>query len=89
MWKSCTVLGGGVGGHGSLPGRVEQGVVGLHQFAHLHGDIAELVTQEAPEAQEGGGVAHDPLRLRDHLAPVRSRRRGAGKEAPPLPHFPS
>lgn len=54
-----------------------------HQLPHLHSDVAELVAQEAAEAHEGRGIAHDLLRLRYHLIPVG---RGLGGLATPGAH---
>lgn len=70
-------------GRGRSPGGVEQRVLGAHQLADLHGDVAELVAQQAPQAHEGRRVPHDLLGFRHHLAPGRGRRRAAPRETPP------
>lgn len=60
----------------SSPGCGKQRVLSPHQLPHLHSDVAELVTQQATEAHEGRGIAHDLLRLWHHLVPVGRRPRG-------------
>lgn len=65
------------------PGCGKQRVLSPHQLPHLHSDVAEFVAQEAAEAHEGRGVAHDLLRLGHHLIPVG---RGLGGLTPPGAH---
>ena len=52
------------------PGCGKQRVLSPHQLPHLHSDVAELVAQQAAEAHEGRGVAHDLLSLWHHLVPL-------------------
>lgn len=59
--------GGSVGGS---PGRGEQRMLSAHQLPQLHRDVAELVTQQAAEAHEGGGITHDLFGLGYHLVPM-------------------
>lgn len=86
-----------VGGRrGRSPGSGEQRVLGPHQLPHLHSDVAELVAQQAAEAHEGRGIAHDLLCLGHHLVPMGWRPGGPttpgayggdgveGSEVPPL-----
>lgn len=40
------------------------------QLPDVHGHITELITEEAPEAHEGGGVSHDLLCIRHHFTPA-------------------
>lgn len=47
---------------------------GPHQLPDVHGHIAELVAQQTPQAHEGGGIAHDLLRVGHHFTPVGGRR---------------
>lgn len=65
------------------PGCGKQRMLSPHQLPHLHSDVAELIAQQAAEAHEGRGVAHDLLRLRHHLVPVC---RGSGGLSTPGTH---
>lgn len=54
-----------------VPGSVEQRVLRPDQLPDVHGHVTELVTEEAPEADEGGRVADDLLRVGHYFIPVR------------------
>lgn len=56
---------------------------GSHQLPDVHGDVAELIAEEAAEAHEGGGIADDLLRVRHHFGPVGGSRAGEETQRPP------
>lgn len=56
---------------------------GSHQLPHVHGDVAELIAEEAAEAHEGGGIPDYLLRVRHHFGPVGGSRAGEETERPP------
>lgn len=66
-----------------LPGRVQQRVPGSHQLPYVHGDVAELIAEEAAKAHEGGGIADNLLRVRHHFSPVGGSRAGEKTQRPP------
>ena len=45
----------------------------------MHGNITELITEQAPQTHEGGGISDDLLRVGDNFIPV--RRSWAGEQA--------
>jgi len=47
-----------------------------HQFAQVQRHIGDLVAEQPAQAQEGRGIADDPLRLADRPIPVVPRGRG-------------
>lgn len=65
-----------------LPGRVEQRVPGSHQLPDVHGDVAELVAEQAAQAHEGRGISDDLLRVRHHFGPVGRPRAGEQAQRP-------
>lgn len=66
-----------------VPGGVEQRVFGPHQFPDVHGDVAELVTEQAAQTHEGRRISHDLLRIRHDFTPSGRRRTGEQTQAPP------
>lgn len=69
----------GTGGSvGRSPGSGKQRMLSSHQLPHLHGDVAEFVTQQAAQAHEGSGIAHDLFCLGHHLVPMGWRPGGVG-----------
>lgn len=57
-----------------VPGSVQQWVFGPHQFSDMHGDVADLVTEQTAQAHEGSRISHDLLRIRHDFTPAGRRR---------------
>ena len=49
---------------------VQHGVLGPDQLPHVHRDVGEVVVHERPHGHEGGGVAHQLLRVADCSVPA-------------------
>lgn len=53
-----------------LPGRVEQRVFGADQLPDVHGDVTELIAEQAAQTHERCWITDDLLCVGDHFSPV-------------------